>query len=188
VLDPSEGTAHLMDRASHLDPISRFQYVDTMQYLPADILVKVDRMSMANSLEVRSPLLDHTVVEYMASLPVAFKLRGGVSKYVLREMAQQLLPPAVLTKPKQGFALPADRWFRAELRQAAADILLDPKTLSRGYFRQGTITRMLRHHAEGYRDYSAWIWCLVVLESWFRVYVDEPWNIPRQTLRSVSGR
>jgi asparagine synthase (glutamine-hydrolysing) len=177
-----------MARASHLDPVSRFQYVDTMQYLPADILVKVDRMSMANSLEVRSPLLDHTVVEYMATLPVAFKLKGDVSKYVLRKLAQRLLPPAVLSKRKQGFALPADRWFRADLRQAAAEILLDPKALSRGYFREATIARMLRHHATGGRDYSAWIWSLVVLETWFRVFVDEPWSVKVPTHRMASGR
>jgi asparagine synthase (glutamine-hydrolysing) len=186
-IDVGAESARLMARAAHLDPVSRFQYVDTMQYLPADILVKVDRMSMANSLEVRSPLLDHPVVEYMATLPVAFKLRGGISKYVLRKVAERLLPHAVLTKRKQGFALPADRWFRGDLRQAAAEILLDHQTLSRGYFRKETITRMLKHHAAGHRDYSAWIWCLVVLETWFREYLDEPWSVQGKAFRPVSG-
>ncbi len=185
--NPSEESDRFMKGRAYADPVSRFQYFDTMQYLPADILTKVDRMSMANSLEVRSPMLDHTVVEYMATLPVTFKLRGGVSKYVLRRVAEKLLPAPVLTKRKQGFALPKDQWFLGELRQAATDILLDTRALSRGYFREATLKRMLQHHATGRRDYSAWIWCLVVLEMWFRVFMDQPWPVGSQIRRSAAG-
>jgi asparagine synthase (glutamine-hydrolysing) len=144
-------------------------------------------MSMANSLEVRSPLLDHTIVEYMAALPVSFKLQNGVTKYVLRRLAVKWLPPSVLTKRKQGFALPKDQWFRKELHQAATDILLDPRTRARGYFREATIKRVLRHHATGARDYSTWIWCLVVLETWFRIFLDEPWSIPWRMQGPATG-
>jgi len=164
----------LLRQAAHLDPISRYQYVDTLQYLPADILTKVDRMSMANSLEVRSPLLDVTLVEYMATLPATLKLRDRVSKYILRKFCGRILPDSVLTKRKQGFALPKDRWFQKELRGAAEDLLLDPRALARGYFRPRTLQRLLQHHATGQRDYSAWIWCLIVLEMWFRMFLDEP--------------
>jgi asparagine synthase (glutamine-hydrolysing) len=171
--DPFEPTKRLRQQAAHLDPVSQYQYLDTRQYLPADILTKVDRMSMANSLEVRSPLLDHTLVEYMATLPVSLKLRNNVSKYIFRKFCSQLLPPSVLSKPKQGFALPKDRWFRQELHTAAEAVLLDTRTLTRGYFRKPTMQRLLQHHTTGRRDYSDWIWCLLVLEMWFRRILDE---------------
>jgi asparagine synthase (glutamine-hydrolysing) len=172
-------TEKILSQGNHLDPVSRYQYLDTLQYLPADILTKVDRMSMANSLEVRSPLLDYTVVEYMATLPVSFKLRGDVSKYVLRKLCERVLPPSTLTKRKQGFAIPKDRWFQHELRTFAEDLLLDRRTLARGYFRKETIRRLLQHHVTGRRDYSTWIWCLIVLEMWHRLFVDE-WNDGRR--------
>src|SRR5207244_2059972 len=111
---------------------------------------------------------DYTLVEYMATLPVSFKLRGNVSKYVFRQVCRRMLPPSVLTKRKQGFALPKDRWFQTELWTSAEAILLAPRTLARGYFCQETLRRLLQHHATGRRDYSTWIWCLIVLEMWFR--------------------
>jgi asparagine synthase (glutamine-hydrolysing) len=170
--NPNESTDRLLRQAEHLDPVSCYQYLDTLQYLPADILTKVDRMSMAHALEVRSPLLDYGLVEYMATLPVSFKLRGGISKYVLRRIARQFLPPAVLVKRKQGFGVPIDRWFQTELRTFAEEILLEPRTLARGYFRRDTLRLLLSQHAAGRRDYSTWIWCLIVLEMWFRLFVD----------------
>lgn len=170
--NPFELTEQLLQQVEHLDPISRYQYLDTLQYLPADILTKVDRMSMANSLEVRPPLLDYTLVEYMATLPVSLKLRDNVSKYIFRKFCSQILPPSVLTKHKQGFAIPKDRWFQRELRASAEEILLDTKTLARGYFCKETLKRLLQHHVTGRRDYSTWIWCLIILEMWFRTFVD----------------
>jgi len=170
--DPFESTDRILRQTEHLDPVSRYQYLDTLQYLPADILPKVDRMSMANSLEVRSPLLDYKLVEYMATLPVSLKLNNGVAKYVLRKFSETLLPSSVLSKKKQGFALPKDRWFREELRTAAEEILLDTRTLSRDYFCKETVKRLLQHHSTGRRDYSTWIWCLIVLEIWFRTFMD----------------
>lgn len=172
-VDPFARTRALQRDVAGLDPVSRYQYADTLEYLPADILTKVDRMSMANSLEVRSPLLDYTLVEYLAALPVEYKIRHGVGKYLLRRLVAKWLPASVLAKRKQGFALPKARWFREEHRQAATDILLDARSLSRGYFRSDTIRRLLEHHAAGRRDYSNWIWCLVILELWFRQFVDQ---------------
>jgi asparagine synthase (glutamine-hydrolysing) len=172
--DPLGPTARLLSEAAQLDAISRYQYLDTRQNLPADILTKVDRMSMANSLEIRSPLLDHTVVEYLATLPITFKLRNGLSKYIFRKVAHRLLPPSVLTKRKQGFAIPKAHWFQRDLKAFARDLLLDTRTTSRGYFRKDTLSRVLAHHAAGRRDYSDWIWYLVVLETWFRRFMDTP--------------
>jgi asparagine synthase (glutamine-hydrolysing) len=163
----------ILEKSKHLDPVSRFQHLDTIQYLPGDILTKVDRMSMANSLEVRSPLLDYTLVEFMATLPSSLKLQNGVSKYIFRKLCGRILPPSVLTKRKQGFAIPKDHWFKNELRSSAEEILLSSRTLSRGYFRKEILKRMLKHHATGQRDYSTWIWCLIVLEMWFRIFMDQ---------------
>jgi asparagine synthase (glutamine-hydrolysing) len=155
-----------------LDLLSRLQYIDTKRYLPEDILTKVDRMSMAHSLEVRAPLLDYTLVEYVASIPPTLKLRNGVAKYLFRRMASKYLPKEVLDKPKQGFGVPTGSWFQEELREHARAILLDPVTLRRGYFRRKTVEQMLDLHAAGQRDYGTWIWCLLVLEQWHRMFLD----------------
>jgi asparagine synthase (glutamine-hydrolysing) len=170
--DPFALAGYFLECVATLDPVSRYQYLDTRHYLPGDILTKVDRMSMANSLEVRAPLLDVTLVEYMATLPVDFKLRGAVSKYILRQACGHLLPPGILAKCKQGFAVPKDQWFQQDLYAVAEEILLDRRTLARGYFRAKTVKRLLRHHATGRRDYSTWIWCLIVFEMWCRLYLD----------------
>ncbi|MGE0823686.1 MAG: asparagine synthase (glutamine-hydrolyzing) [Candidatus Binatia bacterium] len=173
-VDPYRETERILAQVVGLDAVSQYQYLDTLQYLPHDILTKVDRMSMANSLEVRSPLLDYILVEYLATLPVSLKLRNGISKYILRKFCSKLLPSTVLTKQKQGFAIPKGLWFQKELRGMAEDILLDRTTLGRGYFRKDTLQRLLRHHATGRRDYSTWIWCLIILELWFRLFLDGP--------------
>jgi asparagine synthase (glutamine-hydrolysing) len=143
-----------------------------MEYLPDDILVKVDRASMAHSLEVRAPLLDYTLVEYVASLPLSLKVRDGTSKYIFRKLLERHLPPSVFAKRKQGFAVPKGAWFRGELRAAARERLLDPRALGRGYIRRGALEEMLAHHEAGRRDYSDWIWCLLVLEEWHRTFLD----------------
>ncbi len=172
-IDPFAKTKAMQREVSALDPVSRYQYADTLEYLPADILMKVDRMSMANSLEVRSPLLDYTLVEYLATLPVEYKIRNGLGKHLLRRLVTKWLPASVLQKRKQGFAIPKVRWFREDHRQMTADILLDARALHRGYFRPDAVRRLLSHHAAGGRDYSNWIWCLLVLELWFRQFVDQ---------------
>ena len=102
------------------------------------------------------------------------KLRNGQTKYILRKIAQQWLPASVLEKRKQGFAIPKERWFRRDLRAAAEEMLLEARTLQRGYFREATVKTILQQHMRGKRDYSMWIWCLMILEMWFRTYLDQP--------------
>jgi asparagine synthase (glutamine-hydrolysing) len=154
------------------DPVTRLQYLDTVRYLPDDILTKVDRASMAHSLETRAPLLDYTLVEFLARVPSRHKLRNGVQKILLRRLAARLLPEASLRKPKQGFGIPQGVWFREDLEAHARDRLLDRRTLARGYFDRGVLERVLDSHRAGRRDYSDWIWCLLMLEEWHRVFVD----------------
>ena len=112
------------------------------------------------------------VVLLMARAPLSYKLRGDVSKVALRRLAERLLPKSTLEKRKQGFALPEGRWFRGELYARAEDILLDPRSLGRGYFDPRAIRTVLSEHRAGRRNYGTWLWCLIVLEIWHRHFVD----------------
>jgi asparagine synthase (glutamine-hydrolysing) len=159
-------------KGSDWDPVTRLQYLDTVRYLPDDILTKVDRASMAHSLETRAPLLDYTLVEFLARVPSRHKLRDGVQKILLRRLAAKLLPQSALQKPKQGFGIPQGIWFRRDLEDHARKRLLEPRTLDRGYFDRVVLERVLDSHRAGRRDYSDWIWCLLMLEEWHRVFVD----------------
>jgi len=170
--DPMARLEKILASVRGLDVVSQLQYLDMHHYLPGDILTKVDRMSMAVSLEVRAPLLDYEVVELMAQAPLSYKLRGDVSKVALRRLGERLLPRSTLEKRKQGFALPQGRWFQGELYARAEEILLDPRALGRGYFDPRAIRTVLAEHRAGRRDYGTWLWCLIVLEIWHRHFVD----------------
>jgi asparagine synthase (glutamine-hydrolysing) len=148
-------------------------YVDIVNYLPADLLVKVDRMSMANSLEVRSPLLDYKLMEFTAKLPSILKVRGFSLKYILRIMASDLLPREILRRPKQGFGVPVGAWFRRELKEISYDILLSSSFLRRGYFKKDAITKLLNEHQMGRTDHGKRIWTLLILELWHRRFIDQ---------------
>ena len=172
--DPIAGFARHFDRVRGADPLSRILYVDFKTWLANDILVKVDRMSMACSLEVRSPLLDHKIIEFAASLPPELKFRGSVSKYLLkRHVAERLLATAV-HRPKQGFDLPLMSWLRGELREMARDLLFSSRAVGRGYVRPEAVKRIWDDHQSGYRNHAWQLWALMVLELWHRQYVDTP--------------
>ena len=145
---------------------------DFETYLPEDCLVKVDRMSMAHSIESRVPLLDHLVIEFAASLPAAVKMPGGRLKHLLKELAFSLVPREILDRPKQGFAVPVGQWFRGPLRDAFGDILASPLTRQRGYFNSAFVDRVLAEHLSGRRDHSTKLWMLLVFELWHRQYID----------------
>jgi asparagine synthase (glutamine-hydrolysing) len=127
---------------------------------------------MAHSLELRSPFLDHRVVEFAASLPSTLKLRGLTPKYLLRRAMRDVLPPAVLRRPKMGFGVPIDRWFRHELRDMARDLLLDARARQRGYFRPEEVGRYLDEHERGQAHHHDRLWALLMLELWHRSFVD----------------
>jgi asparagine synthase (glutamine-hydrolysing) len=146
---------------------------DFETYLPEDCLVKVDRMSMAHSIESRVPLLDHLVIEFAASLPAAMKMPGGRLKHLLKELAFSMVPREILDRPKQGFAVPVGHWFRGALRDAFGDILGSPLTRQRGYFNSAFVERVLADHLSGRRDHSTKLWMLLVFELWHRQYIDQ---------------
>jgi asparagine synthase (glutamine-hydrolysing) len=161
------------DAPSAPDELSRLLYLDTKTYLTADVLAKVDRMSMAASLEVRSPLLDHEVVEWVAQLPAGLKLRNRVGKYLLRKVAERVgVPAKVMNRPKQGFAMPLMHWWRGELKNDLLQVLLEPRTLQRGYFDRKAVEGLVKEHLEGRRDRSAEIWLLLIFELWQRNFLE----------------
>jgi asparagine synthase (glutamine-hydrolysing) len=154
------------------DVIDRMLDVDTRTYLPGDLLVKMDIATMAHSLEVRSPLLDHELLELAARLPSNLKVPGRTTKHVLREAVRPWLPDAVLDRPKQGFNVPLRDWFRGPLRELPGEILLDPATVGRGWFSEARVSALIDEHHAGTFDHSKKIWSLLMLELWLRTYVD----------------
>ncbi len=170
---PTELFRNYYDRAPAADDLSRMQYLDTKTYLPADVLTKVDRMSMATSLEVRCPLLDHEFVEWSSSLAPHWKLRMGTSKYALKKLAERLgVPVRTIHRPKQGFAMPLVHWFRNELKSGIGHILLEPRSVERGYFNPSGVRKLLEEHWRGRRDNSGSLWILLMFELWHRNFLD----------------
>ncbi|MCD6204151.1 MAG: asparagine synthase (glutamine-hydrolyzing) [Candidatus Marinimicrobia bacterium] len=148
------------------DPINQSLDFETKYYLPDDLLVKVDRMSMGHSLEVRVPFLDHRLVEFAASLPVHYKIRGNRTKYILKEVMTQYLPGSIIKKPKQGFSPPIKEWLRVELKEYCLDILLADH-LS-GYIKKASLQKLLDEHYTYQRDYQYQIWSLLVFAVWLK--------------------
>jgi asparagine synthase (glutamine-hydrolysing) len=150
------------------DALSLVQYLDFKTYLPGDILTKVDRASMAHSLEVRTPFLDYEFVEWAAGLPSRVKLKGGEGKHVLKEALRPLLPEQVLFRKKMGFAVPLDVWFRGSLKQRIVDIVGGPRLAESGIFDPDLLKRLVSDHQSGRRDYSAPLWALTMFDGFIR--------------------
>ena len=146
---------------------------DMDTYLVDDILVKVDRTTMANSLEARAPLLDQNLIAFAARLPFNLKLRGEQGKYLFRKVAARLLPAEVLTKRKQGFAIPLATWFRNDLRPMLLDTIGSRAFKERGIFDQAGIQRLVDEHQQGLQDRGELLWMVMVLETWMRTLPDQ---------------
>ncbi len=164
----------MFERFGPLDAVDTFLAADTDWYLPTDLLVKMDIATMANSLEARSPFLDHHLVEFAARLPSRFKLNGRTSKHVLRQAVADLVPADNLSRPKRGFAVPIGRWLRRELRELAADHLLGRRAAERGLFDPAVVARIVGEHQSGKADHAHHLWVLLMLELWHREFVDAP--------------
>jgi asparagine synthase (glutamine-hydrolysing) len=171
--DPFQPFRDYYDHGSGNDPLSRLLYLDTKTYMTADVLAKVDRMSMAASLEVRAPILDHEFVEWVTSLPSKWKYRNGKTKYVLKKLAERVgVPRELLDRRKQGFALPLVHWMRQDMKNKLHQILLDPKSLQRGYFNPDAVRAIVEEHISGKRDRAGVLWQLLVFELWHRNFLE----------------
>ena len=173
-----------IDRERSLEPVRMLQshvrkentldamlYIDTKTWLPDDLLIKADKMTMANSLELRVPLLDHEVLEFAASLPANFKLRGATTKFILKNALSQRIPHEIRDRKKAGFPVPYESWLRNDLKETVWDVLTDRKTINRGYFSKDAIEQLLQANANGH-DYSKEIFSLLSLELWQRTFLE----------------
>ena len=169
------------------DDLDRLLYIDCKTYLPADILTKVDRMSMAVSLEARAPLLDHRLVDFVTRIPSSLKLAGTQTKQIFKRAVSDLIPPEVLNRPKQGFGIPIPQWINQELRGRIRETLTEPVTCQRGYFESSYISTLLDEHERGRRDHSRALWALLMLELWHRTFLDSASvrNVDRHAIAAI---
>jgi asparagine synthase (glutamine-hydrolysing) len=153
-------------------------YVDTKTSLPDDLLLKADKMTMANSIELRVPLLDHKILEFAASLPENLKVRGFTTKYIAKAALQSRVPHEILHRKKAGFPVPYEMWLRTELRGWLQDVLLDRETTARGYFKRNSIEDLIAENSRSGK-YSKELLSLVVLELWHRSFLSgNPVKVP----------
>lgn len=168
--DAGAANARLLARSGG-NWLSALQYLDLKSYLPSDILTKVDRMTMAHSIEARPPLLDHPLVEFAATIPPEMNLRGNVTKHLFKKAMSGVLPDDILHRPKRGFAIPLDRWFRGRLGGFVRDLLLSPASRQRGIFDPAYIERLVQLNDQG-RNMDLHLWTLISFELWCKTFLD----------------
>jgi asparagine synthase (glutamine-hydrolysing) len=155
------------------DPVPALLDVNFRSYLPDDLLIKADRMSMAASLEARSPFLDHVLIEFAATMPVDLKLRNGVTKYILKKAFEGKLPNEIIYRKKHGFGVPVGKWFRTTLKQTLTDTLLSTRAQQRGLLNPVTVKKFVSEHLSGCRDHGQALWPLLMLEIWAQEFLDK---------------
>ena len=171
---------HCYAATEGLPLLHRLLQVNFLTYLPDDLHVKMDRLSMANALETRSPMLDTALMEYVASLPPHLKIRRTRMKYVLKQACRDVLPPALRNRKKHGFGVPLGHWFRHQLRGYVEDTLLSPQARIRAYCNQGCIRTLFQEHVDGVRQHWDRLWLLLTLEVWLRMFEDDALWTPRR--------
>ena len=172
IMNPSDYLASYFDRFKELNIIDRVSMVDINTTLPNDYLVKVDIATMANSLEGRSPFLDHKLMEFVVSLPAEYRMKGFNKKYILKKVIKDLVPKENIYRRKMGFGVPVGEWFRSELKGFLIDNLLSETSLKRGYFRPQVVKNMVSQHIERKANYSQQLWSLLMLELWHQKFID----------------
>lgn len=155
------------------DSIDHLMYLDSKTYLPGDILAKVDRMSMAHSVETRAPLLDHQLIEYVQQIPGALKLHGLETKHILKRAVADRVPAEIIRRQKKGFSVPIRRWFNGELKDLLQDTLSEQRVRERGLFNPRTVRALIKEHQLRRRDQSRQLWGLLTLELWYRAFIDQ---------------
>jgi asparagine synthase (glutamine-hydrolysing) len=158
--------------------VSGANWADIHTYLPDDLMVKVDVATMAHGLESRSPLLDHELMEWAMTIPQDIKMAGGVTKALFKKAMEPYLPHELLYRPKMGFGCPVDHWFRAELKEMAYDVLLSETATSRQIFHRSYVERLLDEHVSGRAMHHTRLWALLMLELWYRMWIDGPVQVP----------
>jgi asparagine synthase (glutamine-hydrolysing) len=177
-IDPYAGVRRVLSETDAQSLLDRLLYADIKTYLH-ELLMKQDQMSMAASLESRVPFLDHKLVEFTSSLPERLKLRRWTTKYVLRQSMKGVLPEQILTRPKLGFPVPVDAWFRGPYAQVLDDYVLSSRALERGIFNADTVRTLVKEHQRGVANHSERLWSLVNLEMWFQRFIDGEVASPR---------
>ena len=167
-----------LDNTNGYSTLSKMLYIDTKTWLTDDLLVKADKMTMANSIELRVPLLDHKVLEFAASLPDNHKVRGFTTKFIAKKVLERRVPEPILNRRKTGFPVPYASWLRTDMRKWLVDLLLDRRTLERGYFNRKAIEFLLVESAS-YGRYSKELFSLAVLELWHRIFLEQDESLPR---------
>jgi len=167
-------------------PLDRMLYVDSKLWLPDYLLLRGDKLTMANSLEARVPLLDHKLVEFAAKLPDNMKLRGSTRKWLLKQAASRLIPRSIIDRPKAGFPIPIEQWLRQEAREMMRDLLTPDAIRSRGLFNLERVQALLNRHESGYADHSTELWGLMSFEMWMRQFVDSQTN--SQSMSAAANR
>jgi asparagine synthase (glutamine-hydrolysing) len=156
------------------DVLNRMLYADAKIWLPDDLLLKADKMTMANGLELRVPFLDHKLVEFAATLPADLKLKGRTGKYLLREAMKNVLPKRIIHRPKRGFPVPTGSWLRKELKDFVHDTLLANDAACRGYMNSSVIEKIVREHEQGTENRRQEIWTLLIFEIWHKLFISRP--------------
>jgi asparagine synthase (glutamine-hydrolysing) len=171
--------------AGRTSPLNRMLYVDTHIWLPDDLLLKADKITMANQLELRVPFLDHRMVEFAARLPQAAKLRGSTGKVLLRQLMKGKLPEPILSRAKKGFPVPTQRWLRSELRDWVNDSLLTSNAAIRNYMNPDVVKKIAEDHQQGRVSREQELWTLLVFETWHRTFVDRTVRPVEKTPESI---
>jgi asparagine synthase (glutamine-hydrolysing) len=151
-----------------LDPKERMMFIDTLRYLPDDILVKVDRAAMSKSLETRVPLLDHRIVEFAWSLPINIKRHNGINKWPLKQLLYKYVPEKIVNRPKMGFGVPIDKWLRGPLREWAENLLSRERLISDGFFDVNIIRNHWKQHLSGKYDRHYGLWTILMFQAWYK--------------------
>ena len=174
---PAEGDAFMRDilvlPATHAELLNRAAELDVRHYLPEFQLTYMDRMSMAHGLEVRSPFCDYHLVDFVLSLPAAYRLKGTRGKHILKTAARQWLPQSIIERRKVGFDSPVGQWFKDELREFMLRFLAREQVARSGLLNPASVERLLGEHLSGQRDYSLQLWSVLVLEAWYRMYIED---------------
>jgi asparagine synthase (glutamine-hydrolysing) len=171
--DPVSHFQTYFDSSHDSDLIGQLLTVNMKSYLPGDLLVKTDRMTMANSVEARCPFLDQQLLEFACAIPSELKLRGMTTKYILKRALKDIVLQEIIDRKKHGFGVPVGRWFRTNLKSYLHETLLSREALARGYFHEATLRRLIAEHESGKRDHGHRLWSLLTFEIWHRVFIEQ---------------